>query len=104
MIPHYKTNVTDEFQLVNLLLVRDGQYFVQHLHCTSNGYGLITSQLKVTFWNQDAIENQVDCPFLIGIGGTISCIPKDMGPVLINAVHIDIEIDVGIQRQKLTKI
>ncbi|CAF1583304.1 unnamed protein product, partial [Rotaria sordida] len=24
--------------------------------------------------------------------------------VLINAVHIDIEIDVGIQRQKLTKI
>ncbi|CAF4117571.1 unnamed protein product [Rotaria sp. Silwood2] len=34
MIPDQKTNVTDEFQIANLLLVPNDRYFIQHLHYT----------------------------------------------------------------------
>jgi len=33
MVPDHKTDSNDQFQLANLLLVRDDLHFLQHLHC-----------------------------------------------------------------------
>jgi hypothetical protein len=46
-IPDHVTKPDDEFQLANLLFVRNDMYFLQHVHSVSNGCALMTPALPV---------------------------------------------------------